>query len=78
MGGEGYALERALSDTALAQLRSREKLARSAFPRRSPSEMYEFSRRCVEDCMEMMGYSHSQGFRSSCPKKPSTFLKERV
>jgi hypothetical protein len=55
MGGEGYALNRALSDTALAQLRSRENLARSDFPRRSPSEMYELSRRYVKDCMEMMG-----------------------
>jgi len=54
MGGEGYALERALSDTALAQLRSRENLARSDFPRRSPSGMYEGSRRYVEDCMEMV------------------------
>jgi hypothetical protein len=41
MGGEGYALERALSDTALAQLRSRENLARSSFPRRSPSGVFE-------------------------------------
>ena len=52
MGGEGYALERALSDTALAQLRSREKRARSDIPRRSPSEMYGLSRRKVKDCME--------------------------
>ena len=44
MGGEGYALIRALSDTALPQLRSREKRARSDFPRRSPSGMYEVSR----------------------------------
>lgn len=44
MGGEGYALNRALSDTALPQLRSREKRARSDFPRRSPSEVYEVSR----------------------------------
>lgn len=35
MGGDGYALLRAESDTALAQLRSREKLARSGFLRRS-------------------------------------------
>jgi hypothetical protein len=55
MGGEGYALKRALSDTALAQLRSRENLARSDFPRRSPSEMYELSRRYVEDCMDVVG-----------------------
>lgn len=54
MGGEGYALNRALSDTALAQLRSRENLARSDFPRRSPSEMFELSRRYVKDCMEMI------------------------
>jgi hypothetical protein len=55
MGGEGYAFEGAASDTALAQLRSRENLARSDFPRRSPSEIYELSPRCVEDCMEMAG-----------------------
>jgi hypothetical protein len=54
MGGEGYALDRALSDTALAQLRSRENCARSDFPRRSPSEMYGVSRYDVEDCMGMI------------------------
>ena len=54
MGGEGYALKRALSDTALAQLRSRENLARSDFPRRSPTEINELSRQYVKDCMEMM------------------------
>lgn len=52
MGGEGYALCRAISDTALAQLRSRENRARSDFPRRSPSDMYEVWRNGVEDCME--------------------------
>lgn len=44
MGGEGYALERAMSDTALAQLRSRENRARSDLPRRSPRGIYEGSR----------------------------------
>lgn len=52
MGGEGYALEYAVSDAALAQLMSRED-ARSNFPRRSPSEMYKLPPGCVEDCMEM-------------------------
>lgn len=55
MGGDGYALGRALSGATLAQLRSREKRARSDLPRRSPSEMYELSRRAVEDCMENSG-----------------------
>lgn len=57
MGGEGYALTRALllSDAALAQLRSRENRARSesVFPRRSPSEIFEESKREVIDCMEV-------------------------
>lgn len=57
MGGEGYALERALSDAALAQLRSMEKRARSDLPRRSPSDMFELSRRGVGDCMENMELS---------------------
>jgi hypothetical protein len=54
MGGEGYALERALSDTALAQLRSNEKCARSDFPRRWPSVVYDVWRCGVEDCMEII------------------------
>jgi hypothetical protein len=54
MGGEGYALDRALSDTALAQLRSREKCARSDFPRRWPSVVYEVWWCSVEDCMRMI------------------------
>lgn len=41
MGGEGYALRRAVSDTSLAQLKSRENRARSDLPRRSPSVIYE-------------------------------------
>jgi hypothetical protein len=57
MGGEGYALDRALSDTALAQLRSREKCARSDLPRRWPSDMYEFWWYGVKDCMEMTDQS---------------------
>ncbi len=52
MGGDGYALLRAESDTPLAQLRSREKRARSDFPRRSPSDMFEYSGQYVEDCMK--------------------------
>lgn len=52
MGGEGYALERALSVAALAQLRSKEDRARSAFPRRSPSEIFEVSIEGLEDCMD--------------------------
>jgi len=56
MGGEGYALEGAVSETSLAQPRSREKRARSDLPRRSPSEMFGLlARRCVEDFMEVMG-----------------------
>lgn len=66
MGGEGYALERALSDAALAQLRSREKRARSDLPRRSPSEIYEVSRRAVGDCMEKTGFNDGDaGMRRS-------------
>lgn len=57
MGGDGYALDRALSDTALAQLKSREKRARSDFPRRSPSEIYEVSLGDIEECMEMTGWT---------------------
>ena len=53
MGGEGYALERALSDTALAQLRSKENCARSVLPRRWPSDTYDGWWYGVEDCMEM-------------------------
>jgi hypothetical protein len=52
MGGDGYALLRAQSDTPLAQLRSRENRARSDLPRRSPSDMYEESRQYVKDCMK--------------------------
>ncbi len=66
MGGEGYALERALSDAALAQLRSREKRARSDLPRRSPRDVYEVSRRAVGDCMEKTRFNNSDaGMRSS-------------
>jgi len=67
MGGEGYALERAPSDAALAQLKSREKRARSDLPRRSPSEMYELSRRGVGDCMEKTELSGDAGLRNAIP-----------
>lgn len=63
MGGEGYALERALSDTSLAQLKSKEKRARSDFPRRSPSGVYEWSWCTVKDCMDKSG---SQRAASVC------------
>jgi hypothetical protein len=52
MGGDGYALLRAESDTPLAQLRSRENRARSDLPRRSPSDMFEESGQYVKDCMK--------------------------
>lgn len=52
MGGEGYAQYR-VSDTALGQLESRENLARSDLPRRSPSVIEEGSRLCIKDCMEI-------------------------
>lgn len=55
MGGDGYALLRAVSDTLLAQLRSRENLARSDLPRRSPSDIFKESRQCIEDCMKVVG-----------------------
>jgi hypothetical protein len=44
MGGEGYALLGAESDTLLDQPRSKENLARSDLPRRSPSDIWEESR----------------------------------
>lgn len=53
MGGEGYA-QCGVSDTALGQLESRENLARSDLPRRSPSVIYEGSRVRIKDCMEMV------------------------
>jgi len=57
MGGEGYALEGAMSATSLAQPRSREKRARSDFPRRSPSEIFELlAPRCVKDFMEVIAW----------------------
>lgn len=59
MGGEGYALERAPSDTALAQLKSMENLARSDFPRRSPSDISDCSGRFGRDCMEMVALIRS-------------------
>jgi hypothetical protein len=52
MGGDGYALLRAESDTPLAQLRSRENRARSDLPRRSPSDIFEESGPYVKDCMK--------------------------
>jgi hypothetical protein len=52
MGGDGYALLRAESDTPLAQLRSRENRARSDLPRRSPSDVFEVSGQYVKDCMK--------------------------
>jgi hypothetical protein len=54
MGGDGYALLRAESDTPLAQLRSRENLARSNLPRRLPSGMYEESQPYIEDSMKVV------------------------
>jgi len=55
MGGDGYALLRAESDTPLAQLRSKENLARSSLARRVPKGIGEgfgwytwiFIERCV-------------------------------
>jgi hypothetical protein len=75
MGGEGYALEQAMSDTALAQLKSRENLARSDFPRRSPSEVFEWSWRYVGDCMELTllaGRTRIQGGQSWSCKSPAS------
>jgi len=79
MGGEGYALERAMSDTALAQLESRENLARSDFPRRSPSEIFEWSWRYVGDCMELTlltGRTRCQEGRSWSCKSPASWKRD--
>lgn len=54
MGGDGYALLRAKSDTPLAQLRSRENLGRSSLVRRVPNGIGRGSEGCTASIMDVV------------------------